>query len=158
MSNNYILHRVGRYGNFKFSVGIILVPPPTPPTPKSQPSLHSLRINLTVHLELWPCNHLIWCNATLWGKGQKHQFYSCSMTTYKSHWGIFRSSQCTTTGVPKAVVCAISGIVHIKEPLLLIGKSSPCGGIGSSSLAIWVVLYHMFDANITINIMCWECR
>ena len=35
------------------------------------------------------------------------------------------------TGVTKAVVCAIlSGIVHIKEPLLLIRKSSPCGGSG----------------------------
>ena len=31
---------------------------------QSQPSLHSLRINLMVHLELWPGNHLIWCNAT----------------------------------------------------------------------------------------------
>ena len=30
------------------------------------------------------------------------------------------------TGVTKAVVCAIlSGMVHIKEPLLLIEKSSP---------------------------------
>ena len=35
------------------------------------------------------------------------------------------------TGVTKAVVCAIlSGMVHIKEPLLLIGKSSLCS-IGS---------------------------
>ena len=32
---------------------------------QSQPSLHSLRINLTVHLEHWPGNHLIWCNATI---------------------------------------------------------------------------------------------
>ena len=33
------------------------------------------------------------------------------------------------TGVTKAVVCAIlSG--RIKEPLLLIGKSSPCGSSG----------------------------
>ena len=31
---------------------------------QSQPSLYSLRIDLTVHLELWPGNHLIWCNAT----------------------------------------------------------------------------------------------
>ena len=35
----------------------------------------------------------------------------------------------STTGVTKAVVCVIlSGMMHIKEPLLLIGKSSPCGG------------------------------
>ena len=31
---------------------------------QSQPSLHSLRKHFTVHLELWPGNHLIWCNAT----------------------------------------------------------------------------------------------
>ena len=30
----------------------------------------------------------------------------------------------------KAVVCGIRGMIHIKEPLLLIGKSSPCGGSG----------------------------
>ena len=36
-------------------------------------------------------------------------------------------SQCSTTGVPKAVVCVIlSGMLHIKEPLLII-KSSLCG-------------------------------
>ena len=31
---------------------------------QSQPSLHLLLINLTVYPELWPGNHLIWCNAT----------------------------------------------------------------------------------------------
>ena len=31
---------------------------------QTQPSLHSLHKHLTVHLELWPGNHLIWCNAT----------------------------------------------------------------------------------------------
>ena len=34
-----------------------------------------------------------------------------------------------TTGVTKAVVCAIlCGLVHIKEPLVLFGKSNLCGG------------------------------
>ena len=48
-----------------------------------------------------------------------------------THRAISRSSQCSTTGLTKAVVCAIlSGMVHIKEPLLLIGKSSPCGDSG----------------------------
>ena len=28
----------------------------------------------------------------------------------------------------------VCGMMHIKEPLLLIGKSSPCGGSGFSSL------------------------
>ena len=48
-------------------------------------------------------------------------------------WGgpISRSSQCSTTGVTKAVVYVIlSGMMHIKKTLLLIGKSSPCGGSG----------------------------
>ena len=32
----------------------------------------------------------------------------------------------------------VCGMVHIKEPLLLIGKSSPCGGIGFPlSLSEW---------------------
>ena len=36
-----------------------------------------------------------------------------------------------TTGITKAVVCDIlSGMMHIKESLLLIRKSSPCGGSG----------------------------
>ena len=39
------------------------------------------------------------------------------------------SSQCSMTGVTKVVVCAIlSGMMHITEPLLLIGKSSPRDG------------------------------
>ena len=42
-----------------------------------------------------------------------------------------RSSQCSTTG-------AVCGMVHIKEPLLLIGKSSLCGGSGFPfSLSEW---------------------
>ena len=32
--------------------------------------------------------------------------------------------------------CPVCGMMHIKEPLLLIRKSSPCGGSGFSSLAI----------------------
>ena len=44
---------------------------------------------------------------------------------------ISRSSQCPTTGATKAVVCVIlSGMMHIKEPLLLIGQSRLCGGSG----------------------------
>ena len=42
-------------------------------------------------------------------------------------------------GVTKAVVCVIlSGMVHIKEPLLLIDRSSLCGGSGFPfSLSEW---------------------
>ena len=44
-----------------------------------------------------------------------------------------------TTGVTKAVVCVIlSGMVHIKEPLLLIVKSSLTGSSGCPfSLSEW---------------------
>ena len=39
---------------------------------------------------------------------------------------ISRSSHCSTTGVPKVVACAIlSGMLHVRYVLLLIGKSSP---------------------------------
>ena len=61
-------------------------------------------------------------------------------------WAISHSSQCSITGVTGRGMCyPVCWMVHIKEPLLLIGKSSPCGGSGFP-LIIWVVLYHMSDA------------
>ena len=52
-----------------------------------------------------------------------------------THWAISRSNQCSMTGVSKVVVC---GMMHIKEPFLLIGKSNPCGGSGFPlSLSEW---------------------
>ena len=49
-------------------------------------------------------------------------------------WAIFRSNQWSTTGLSKAVVCTVLyGKVHIKDPLLLIEKSSLCGGSGFPS-------------------------
>ena len=41
-----------------------------------------------------------------------------------THLAISRSSLCSMTGVTKAVVCAypVCGMMHIKEPLLLIGN------------------------------------
>ena len=39
----------------------------------------------------------------------------------------------------------VCGMVHIKEPLLLIKKNSPCGGSGFP-LSLYVVIYHMSDA------------
>ena len=58
------------------------------------------------------------------------------------------------TGVTKAVVCAIlSGMVHIKEPLLLIEKSSLCGGSGFPfSLSEWSLT--ICRRRITVNKMC----
>ena len=45
----------------------------------------------------------------------------------------------------RGMCCPVCGMVHIKEPLLLIGKSIPCGGCGFP-LWLCVVLYHMSDA------------
>ena len=46
-----------------------------------------------------------------------------------THWAISHSTQCSTTGVTKAMLCAIlSEMVYIEDHLLLIGKSSPCSG------------------------------
>ena len=55
-NKSYWIHR----GNVKVSAQVTTVTY----MHQSQPSLHLLRINLTVYLELWPGNHLIWCNAT----------------------------------------------------------------------------------------------
>ena len=44
----------------------------------------------------------------------------------------------------------VCGLMHIKEPLLLIRNSSLCGS--RFPLTNWVVLYH-----ISINKMCWVC-
>ena len=48
------------------------------------------------------------------------------------------NSLCWNTGVTKVVVCAIPyvGVVHIKHPLLLIGKSSPCSGSSGFPLSL----------------------
>ena len=57
-----------------------------------------------------------------------------------THWAISRSSQCCTTGATKGCgMCyPVCEIVHIKEPLLLIWKSSPCGSSGFPlSLSEW---------------------
>ena len=56
-----------------------------------------------------------------------------------THLAISRSSQCSTTGVTKAGMCyPVCGMVHINEPLLLIGKSSLCGSSGFPlSLSEW---------------------
>ena len=50
------------------------------------------------------------------------------------------------TGVTKAVVCCypVFEMMHLKEPLLLIGKSSPCSG-SRIPLATSVVLYNISD-------------
>ena len=59
---------------------------------------------------------------------------------------VFLIPVCCST---KAVVCDIlSGILHIKEPLLLIGKSNPCGGCGFPlSLSEWSFTIYLTPYN-----------
>ena len=47
----------------------------------------------------------------------------------------------------------VCGMVHIKEPLLLIGKSSPCGGMDFLSHYLSGTLPYV-QHNITVNKMC----
>ena len=65
--------------------------------------------------------------------GEKLRFELTEFAQSSSYrWSISRSSQYSTTGETKAMVCGmcypVCGMVHIKEPLLLIDKSSLCGG------------------------------
>ena len=66
---------------------------------------------------------------------------------------ISHSSHYSMTGVTKVMVrYPVSGMMHIKEHLLLIGKSSKCGGSGlrlSPSGPLLYVCRHM-----TINKIC----
>ena len=64
----------------------------------------------------------------------------------------------STTGVTKAVVYAnpVCVMMRIKEPLLLIGKSSPCGGSGFPlSLSEWS--FTICPTLYNRKIKCVEC-
>ena len=57
-----------------------------------------------------------------------------------THRAISRSSQRSTTGLTKGsgMCYPVCGMMHVKEPLLIIGKSSLCGGSGFPlSLSEW---------------------
>ena len=66
------------------------------------------------------------------------------------------SSQCSMTGVTMAMVCVIlSGMVHIKDPLLLIERSSPCSGGSGFSLLLsaWSLTICSTPHNCVINVL-----
>ena len=51
---------------------------------------------------------------------------------------ISRSRQCSKIHITKAVICyPVYGMMHIKDILLLIGKSSPCSGGSGFPLVIY---------------------
>ncbi len=66
-------------------------------------------------------------------------------------------SQCSTTGVTEALMYyPVSGMVHIKEPLLLVVKSSPWGGSRFPiSLSEWSFTICLTPYNRKIK--CVEC-
>ena len=73
--------------------------------------------------------------------------------SWGTHWAISRSIQCVMTGVTKAMVCVIlCWMVHIKEQLLIIGMSSPCGD-SRFPLTVSDPLSYV-QCHITINKMC----
>ena len=64
-------------------------------------------------------------------------------------------SQCSTTGVTKGcgMYYHVRGMMHIKDALLVIGKSSPYGGSGFPlSLSEWS--FTICPTQITANEMC----
>ena len=74
-----------------------------------------------------------------------------------THWATSRSSQCSTTWCNKGCgMCyPVCGMMHIKEPLLLIRKSSPCGGSGFPlSLSEWSIIC---PTPYNRKIKCVEC-
>ena len=92
-------------------------------------------------------------------------FLSCSLVTPIAHdemgrridpslsYFIFQSVFHDWCSKDRGMCYPVCEMMHIKEPLLLIGKSSPCGGSGFPlSLSEWsftICLYH-----ITVNKMC----
>ena len=84
--------------------------------------------------------------------------YGCvCMSVYVwTHLTISRSSQCSTTGVKKGrgMCYPVCGMMHIKQTLLLIGKSSPCGGRGFSlSLYEWSFTICLTPYNHKYNVL-----
>ena len=89
-------------------------PPPTPPLPMDVDINH-------IHNDDFCSGFLgVFANGVM---GRRIN------TSWWTHCAVSRSSQCSTTGVTKAVGCyPVCGMMHIKEPLLLIEKSSACSG------------------------------
>ena len=72
-----------------------------------------------------------------------------SITTFLST-SVSRSSQCSTIGIPNAMVCTILSMDTI---LLGIGKSSPCSGGSVVPLLLSGSLPYV-RRHVTVNKMC----
>ena len=114
---------------------------PMAPTPLRAPSAPPLRPRKK-NGEHWYCSSSVMCLCLPRFMGW-------------THWVISHSSQCSTTGVTKAVVCAIlSGMVHIKEPLLLPERVAYVVAAGFLSHYLSGPLPYVWR-HITVNKMCW---
>ena len=72
-----------------------------------------------------------------------------------THWAISQPSQRSTTGITNGVVCAILSVwvVHIKYPLLLIGKCGACSGGSGFHLSLSGGPLPYVGCHITVNNM-----
>ena len=73
-----------------------------------------------------------------------------------THRVISCSSQCSMTGLTKAcgMYYPVCGMMNIKEPLLLIGKSIPCGSSGFPlSLSEWSFTICLMPYNRKYNVL-----
>ena len=84
------------------------------------------KINLNIAINLGK-NQLVRCSTVVRALAYGVMARQIDLSWW-THRAISRSSQCSTTGVRKAVI--LCGMMHIKEPLLLIRKSSPCANSG----------------------------
>ena len=88
-------------------------------------------VELILSLTQIKCVQCVRCSSMV--RAFAHGAMDCQID---HHGGpISSNSQCSMTGVRKAVVCAVlSGMVHIKEPILLMGKSVVPAGFFSCYL------------------------
>ena len=86
-----------------------------------------------------------------------HSMMGCQINpSWLAHCAISRSSHCSMTGVTKAMCYPVCGMMHIKEPLLLIQKSSPYVDSGFPlSLSEWSFIICPTPYNRKIK--CVEC-
>ena len=91
-------------------------------------------------------------SVRLWCDGSSERSFIVDLLSYFSFQPVLHN----WCNKGRGMCNPVCGIVHIKEPLLLIGKSSPCGGSGFSlSLSEWSFTICLTPYNRKIK--CVEC-